>query len=675
MRRTHRTAAAATAAAITLLTAGDGHADTVSGTRSELLVERGHEIRVKVDHGHATLTVRRTFYNGGERHDQAEVWIDIPDRSVATGLRTRGTLRGRPHWFDGELLEAEAAAARYRELTGIGGYYPKDPALLSWRDQSYLALQVFPVEPGAEKMVEYTLTIPAEYEEGRYRLWLPRLGTDERAATYVLEPAHRGDQLFVDDAPIVAGKRVTPSESGFALTLGRRDAPRLDGRLAVVPVSEGRVLVRFELDGARQFSRVPDDAHVVLAIDASRSRDDDAVRASISAARAYLQSLAAQARRPARVELLTFDRTVTRRSSGFESVERALARLDDMQVARGNGSDVDGALLRAAELLKAAPRGAPRRVVLISDLMARSSLDPRRARAIASSTGAVVHLGIVDDGGAALARDDDHDWASVARETGGVLWRGAAAAQLDAAAEREHVAVFEEWARPLRLDRVELRAPGLDLDAQDVPRVINEGDGLSWLSIEASRVRYVSIRGELWSEPTRALVLPSREHGDRWSALVFGSTLLTDLSEEEMMPLALRGGAVSPVTSYLAIEPGVRPSTEGLDWGVGSGVGAAFGAGGVGLGSGIRSYPHATPPDRQGFLNRALADAWRACGAGDRSASVALETTYQEVVDVTSVAINGAADPVLQLCLREAVWGLDLPAMFNQSRSSWAVRL
>ena len=32
-----------------------------------------------------------------------------------------------------------------------------------------------------------------------------------------------------------------------------------------------------------------------------------------------------------------------------------------------------------------------------------------------------------------------------------------------------------------------------------------------------------------------------------------------------MMVLARHGRAVSPVTSYLAIEPGVRPSTEGIE--------------------------------------------------------------------------------------------------------------
>lgn len=39
-----------------------------------------------------------------------------------------------------------------------------------------------------------------------------------------------------------------------------------------------------------------------------------------------------------------------------------------------------------------------------------------------------------------------------------------------------------------------------------------------------------------------------------------------------MLALAFLGRAVSPVTSYLAIEPGVRPSTAGVP-GRGEGVG------------------------------------------------------------------------------------------------------
>ena len=74
-------------------------------------------------------------------------------------------------------MEAEAAAKKYEELTGIGGYYPKDPALLSWRTLGLLALQVFPCAPKQPKTVEITYEMPVHYHDGRYHLELPAMGT------------------------------------------------------------------------------------------------------------------------------------------------------------------------------------------------------------------------------------------------------------------------------------------------------------------------------------------------------------------------------------------------------------------------------------------------------------------------------------------------------------------
>src|SRR5215471_20966267 len=150
-------------------------ADDFSGTRTEGLVERAHDAVVTMHRSHADVVVRRTVYNAADLSDQAEFMIDLPENAVATGLRTRAGSR----WFTGDLLEAEEAAAKYQELTGIGGYYPKDPALLSWQSQRLLALQVFPCPPHAEKTVEYTLTIPTDYRDGAFHVVLPRLGTED----------------------------------------------------------------------------------------------------------------------------------------------------------------------------------------------------------------------------------------------------------------------------------------------------------------------------------------------------------------------------------------------------------------------------------------------------------------------------------------------------------------
>lgn len=124
--------------------------DELAGRRG-VLEERQHRIELTIGAGHATLVVQRTVENLGGRHDQADWQIYLPATAVATLLRTRGIVDGVPRWFTGELMEAEAAAAKYQELTGIGGYYPKDPALLSWRSQGHLALQVFPIPPASAR--------------------------------------------------------------------------------------------------------------------------------------------------------------------------------------------------------------------------------------------------------------------------------------------------------------------------------------------------------------------------------------------------------------------------------------------------------------------------------------------------------------------------------------------
>src|SRR5689334_5317639 len=107
--------ALATCTGLSLLSA-TASGDSFHATRSEKLVEKSHRIDIQLGHGYADLRVRRTVHNGGPRHDQATFYIDMPRGAVAVGLRTLGVMDGKPHWFAGELLEAEAAAARYQEL-------------------------------------------------------------------------------------------------------------------------------------------------------------------------------------------------------------------------------------------------------------------------------------------------------------------------------------------------------------------------------------------------------------------------------------------------------------------------------------------------------------------------------------------------------------------------------
>ena len=138
-----------------------------------------------------------------------------------------------------------------------------------------------------------------------------------------------------------------------------------------------------------------------------------------------------------------------------------------------------------------------------------------------------------------------------------------------------------------------------------------------------------------------------------WSALVFGSDLMEELDEKEMMILARHGGAVSPVTSYLAIEPGVRPSTEGIP---------LEGTGDRPRRNGRRHHRPRQPRDESvsgagrsfdhvAWLRKALEPARKRCGYAGRPVTVAIETTIDEIVDIPALPADVPGD---RACLREA---------------------
>jgi len=129
------------------------------------------------------------------------------------------------------------------------------------------------------------------------------------------------------------------------------------------------------------------------------------------------------------------------------------------------------------------------------------------------------------------------------------------------------------------------------------------------------------------------------------------------------------GRAVSPVTSYLAIEPGVRPSTEGLEelgsfgQGFGAGVGRVFGS--------HRVKPVAMSTfDKHAFLARELGKALAACGV-TKKASFGLESTRHELVDVDATIDGEKAGSARQHCVEDAAWEIDLPHEFSSHHQSF----
>ncbi len=646
--------------AVSMLLARRAEADQFSALRSDQLVEKKHRIDVRLARGHATLVVERVVFNGGPRHDEAIFWIEVPQGAVATGLRTMGQLQGKPKWFAGELMEAEAAAAKYRELTGIGGYYPKDPALLSWRHQGLLALQVFPCPPGEEKRVEYTLELPTQYSEGKHQLLLDPLGTESLLAELVVRPAERGDRVFVNGREVKPGARVTfVRDQQLSLALAPNQQGFVEGELAVRATAEQRYLRRVDLYAAPQLSEVPKQADLIVLLDGSRSIAEPLRAGAIAAAQAYLSHWA-----DAEAQVLVFDRQVHAPLGGFASAEQAALDLEALTVSAKNGSNVEAALLEADRLLALRPAKRPRRIVLFTDALTHSKLTVERLQAALPNSNALVHIGVLSHQGVSLVRFDEHPWQSVARASGGLVWH--APVEADAGAAEALRDAYEDWVRPLRLDRLSVDTHSrIELE---LPEALAEGEALSGLALDPVGIGRVTLRGELWASPVQRTVAVSTPATVRWSALVFGSPLLDELSEAEMMPLALYGGAVSPVTSYLAIEPGVRPSTEGIEYGSGGG-GRGFGAAAprVRMGGTKVSGP---PFDHHAWLDEQLSDAWRACG-GRGSANVGFETTLAEIVLVDEARGLSYRDLVADRCLEQALWELDLPDQFEAEHEGW----
>jgi hypothetical protein len=279
---------------------------------------------------------------------------------------------------------------------------------------------------------------------------------------------------------------------------------------------------------------------------------------------------------------------------------------------------------------------------------------------------------VLESGDASLQRRDDHPWATAVRTTGGVVWDASAPDDPtpDAETQTELRSVYEEWVRPLRIDNLSAFASDTSL-SEKVPTTLPEGDGSQELYLESSLARTVSVNGELWSTPIRVMARQNPSRDAHWAGLVFGSDLLHDLSEPEQMTLAMKGRAVSPVTSYLAIEPGVRPSTDGLEESSGEGVGL----GGIGVRGAHTVHASGRGPtiDHDAYLRDQLAPELLRCGGRLGSAYASIETTLDEIVEVETGATHQELSDAVAGCFHEAVWSLLLPAAFDQESAHFRV--
>ncbi len=469
--------------------------------------------------------------------------------------------------------------------------------------------------------------------------------------------------VFIPDAPENA------SDGGTAMI--ELAPPRIDelvARLGRVIASPAHAFGRLEIDTAPELRPLPKRAQVVFVLDASRSMTAAGIDAELAVVKAYLGHVA-----DAEVEVVLYRRTATRLFGGFIAAGEVDARLTAARaagkLAPGNGSALDeGAKLAATAI---AGRKGPRRIVVVSDELLRGRWD--NAAGLTALAGApadtIVHLigtnvRDLDDPG--LSRDDGHALAPIPLAHHGIFTRLAGPER----AGKDLGKLVLGLVRPVQIDHFAIKGFDLKDGSYDatIPEALHEGVGLRLVVRAKDAPTKVELTGMIWGDPYRKAIASDARFSKAAAAWVFSEDDHGDLSHDEQMTVAMMGRAVSPVTSYLATEPGTRPSTIGLDRtgvGYGSGLGGMSGGSVAGMAARLRPDPKAL-----------LADAIKTCVATHKPAAgwqteLTLESTYDEVVDVV---VGGGAGAPITTCLVEAVWALQLTGDYDQTRESFALR-
>jgi len=641
-----------------LLIGSTAAADSLRATRGQPVEEVEHAVSVSVVEGVATYRVRRTFVNRGRWVEEATVTVMLPPGAAANGLR----IEAGGTWIDAELVGAGRASRMYDQLTGIGQAPMQDPVLMKWESSSMLTLQIFPLRSGVPATLEYTLTAPVTYADGRWTLGYPRA----TARSALLAPTVRvtgeapridGDAVasaqlatLVKGAPIAPISVAAPPPSGPAVT-----------RYGVVPTGTGKSVARLEVDVAPALSMAPPDLRVVFVLDASQSVDVDGIAAEMELIDAWTR------RAPgAQVEVVVFRRDAEALFGELVPGEQAVGRLREAlaagRLAPGNGSNLDRGLALAVQRLSGA--SGSRRIIALTDATMRRGFNASSALSGLSDE-AIVHIamrgGQLSSRRSRLDRDDTHRLAPLALAHHGVAVKVEGAVD---ASNPAFVDAVEYLVRPTRLDAVTLDL-GRATSSLDVPTTLDEGAGFTaTVHLTGAPRRAGALHGLLWTEPWERHVAVDDAYSRLTAATVFSEDRDDGLTRPEQLAIARFAHIVSPVTSFLAIEPGTRPSTEGI-------VRRSLMSGGYGMMGGrygISSRCGGFGVMRRDDLRPTLTSTLRSCFADgppvQPKARLHVETTGDEIV---GVRLTGESDVSLGACVTEAVWRTTLPASMKGS--------
>jgi len=363
----------------------------------------------------------------------------------------------------------------------------------------------------------------------------------------------------------------------------------LAARLGRVVASPTTQFLRLELDTAPRLRALPHRLSVVFVVDASHSMKPAGIRRQLALVRAYLAHVPR-----ARFEVVLTRRRAQRLVGAFARAKTFRAQIGTARkrgmLAPGNGSALDKGISLAAKILHGR-RGTLRMVVFTDNLLRLDWTNRSALRGLARAPkGTIAHVVVpaiepFDNGPMSEQLDDNHRLSPLAAKHGGVLLR------IKGPRKTSHnklVSVVLGLVRPIRIDHV--RVLGLPKNhGLTLPKALHEGVGLREMMELEKAPRRLTVVGRIWATPFRKVIRADRRFTKATAAFVFSHDLHRDLTNAEMMRVARLGRVVSPVTSYLAIEPGVRPSRAGIPEDAigalnGHTVGDESGLGGLGLG-------------------------------------------------------------------------------------------
>ena len=423
------------------------------------------------------------------------------------------------------------------------------------------------------------------------------------------------------------------------------------GRVALLP---DKHFTRVELDVARTLAALPRGQSVVFAIDASHTMGRDGIEAQLRLARAYLSHVP-----DARFALVGYRRQAELWSdfAPAAAFDARVAALTEARRAPDNGSFLDAGAALGVQLLNQVE--GPKALVLMTD---------DRLRPVWSNAEALPHIGSLpleatvhlvelakngEPGLVELERNDAHRLFPLAKRRGGVAVVGSGLQRGKRSLIRDEALYL---VRPNRLDHPSFSTPieGLSLEMSATGRsAIAEGTSIRFMNGVPAAPTALTLRGQLWSREVSYEAVTAEPFNRATAAFVFSLDHHRSLSTLEQLSIAMYAGAVSPVTSYLAVEPGVRPSTEGLQRGL---LVPRIRAGKAGVGMGTIGLGSAMSIDWK-KIAWTVRDACRQVRADEEVALITLDYQDHEIADVRR---RSAPTPYLD-CIVEAIWKQQLP--------------